>query len=90
MTFFPSYIIHSLLVDFNSLFFRSDHRAKLALAAAFVHATDSRYGFSSKDLRKLGGSELSRIGDLIGTDHGMLNVFINNRKSEGPKNNALQ
>jgi len=42
----------------------------LNLAAAFVDATDSRYGFSSKDIRKLGGSELSRINDLIASDHG--------------------
>uniref|UniRef100_A0A7S2N1Q7 peptidylprolyl isomerase n=1 Tax=Helicotheca tamesis TaxID=374047 RepID=A0A7S2N1Q7_9STRA len=47
----------------------NNHRSKLALAAAFVDATDSRYGFSSKDLRKLGGSELSRVEDLISTDH---------------------
>jgi peptidylprolyl isomerase len=46
-----------------------DHRAKLAAAAAFVNATDSRYGFSSSDLRLLGGSELSRVKDLITTDH---------------------
>ena len=48
----------------------SNYRSKLALAAAFVDATDSRYGFSSKDLRKLGGSEVSRIHDLISSDHG--------------------
>ena len=47
----------------------ADHRAQLATAAAFVNATDARYGFSSKDLRLLGGSELSRIEDLIATDH---------------------
>ena len=45
------------------------HREKLATAAAFVDATDSRYGFSSKDLRLLGGSELSRIHELMATDH---------------------
>jgi cyclophilin family peptidyl-prolyl cis-trans isomerase len=45
------------------------HRSKLALAASFVDATDSRYGFSSKDIRLLGGSELSRIPDLIQCDH---------------------
>ena len=45
------------------------HRAKLATAAAFVDATDSRYGFTSKDLRLLGGSEISRVPDLISTDH---------------------
>ena len=46
------------------------YRAKLATAAAFVDATDSRWGFSSKDLRFLGGSEKKRIPDLIATDHG--------------------
>jgi peptidylprolyl isomerase len=46
-----------------------DWRRKLATAAAFVHATDTRYGFSSKDIRQLGGSELSRIPDLIQMDH---------------------
>lgn len=45
------------------------HRRKLATGAAFVDGTDSRYGLSSKDLRKLGGSELSRIHDLISADH---------------------
>mmetsp|Transcript_7173 Transcript_7173/g.14896 ORF Transcript_7173/g.14896 Transcript_7173/m.14896 type:complete len:93 (-) Transcript_7173:924-1202(-) len=48
----------------------NNHRSNLALSAAFVDATDSRYGFSSKDLRKLGGSEVSRIDDLISMDHG--------------------
>ncbi|KAL3789674.1 hypothetical protein HJC23_003875 [Cyclotella cryptica] len=46
-----------------------NHRSNLALTAAFVDATDSRYGFSSKDLRKLGGSELSRLSDLMSMDH---------------------
>jgi cyclophilin family peptidyl-prolyl cis-trans isomerase len=50
-------------LDFN------DSRAKLARCAAFVAATDSRYGFSSNDLRLLGGSELSRIPDLFQVDH---------------------
>lgn len=49
---------------------KSNHRSKFGLAAAFVHGTDTRYGFSSEDLRKLGGSELSRIKDLIESDHG--------------------
>jgi hypothetical protein len=48
----------------------NNHRRKLATAAAFCDATDSRYGFSSKDLRSLGGSEISRIPELISTDHG--------------------
>mmetsp|Transcript_63500 Transcript_63500/g.187486 ORF Transcript_63500/g.187486 Transcript_63500/m.187486 type:complete len:118 (+) Transcript_63500:83-436(+) len=47
----------------------NQHRSKLALAAAFVDATDSRYGFSSKDLRCLGGSEISRIAESISMDH---------------------
>jgi hypothetical protein len=46
------------------------HRSKLALIAAFVDATNTRYGLTSKDLRKLGGSEVSRIFELIQTDHG--------------------
>jgi hypothetical protein len=45
------------------------HRAKLATAAAFVDATDSRYGFSSKKMLSLGGSEVSRIAALIESDH---------------------
>jgi peptidylprolyl isomerase len=45
------------------------YRAKLATAAAFVNATNSRYGFSSSDLLSLGGSEVSRIPELIETDH---------------------
>jgi cyclophilin family peptidyl-prolyl cis-trans isomerase len=44
-------------------------RQKLATAAAFVHATDSRYGLSSKDLRELGGSEVNRLSELVQTDH---------------------
>jgi peptidylprolyl isomerase len=47
----------------------SHHRRKLATAAAFVHATDSRYGFSSSDLRHLGGSELKRILPSMQADH---------------------
>jgi hypothetical protein len=47
----------------------NDHRAKLASAAAFVDAIDARYGFTSKDLRLLGGSEIARIPDLISMDH---------------------
>jgi peptidylprolyl isomerase len=47
----------------------NNHRSNLALAAAFVDATDSRYGFSSKHLLKLGGSELSRISDSLLMDH---------------------
>ncbi|EJK57043.1 hypothetical protein THAOC_22959 [Thalassiosira oceanica] len=55
----------------------NNHRSKLALVcilytAAFVDATDSRYGFSNKDVRKLGGSELSRLNDYMAMDHGGL------------------
>lgn len=46
-----------------------NYREKLSRCAAFVAATDSRYGFSSSDLRQLGGSELARIPDLIQVDH---------------------
>lgn len=45
------------------------YRSKLLLAASFVDATDTRYGFSSKDLRHLGGSEISRIEELLLNDH---------------------
>eukprot|EP00934_Nitzschia_sp_Nitz4_P002488 Nitzschia sp. Nitz4//scaffold22_size323478//132816//135872//NITZ4_000528-RA/size323478-processed-gene-0.22-mRNA-1//1//CDS//3329542998//2478//frame0 len=44
-------------------------RSKLATAAAFVDATNTRYGFSSKNLLQLGGSELSRIPETIASDH---------------------
>jgi len=49
----------------------NNHRAKHALGAAFVQATDTRYGFTSQDLRKLGGSEIHRIHteELIVNDH---------------------
>ena len=33
-------------------------RERLSRAASFIFATDTRYGFSSKDMRTLGGSEL--------------------------------
>ena len=44
--------------------------------AAFVDATDSRYGFCSKDLRKLGGSELSRMHELMSNDHGEFILLV--------------
>ena len=34
-----------------------------------MHATDTRYGFSSNDIFELGGSEKARIADLYETDH---------------------
>lgn len=46
-----------------------DSRRKLATCAAFVDSTDLTYGFSSKDLLALGGSELSRLKELVSTDH---------------------
>ncbi|GAX28601.1 hypothetical protein FisN_1Hh608 [Fistulifera solaris] len=46
-----------------------DTRNKLGQAAAFCHATNQRYGFSSPDLRQLGGSELKRIHDYLENDH---------------------
>ncbi|KAL3807342.1 hypothetical protein ACHAXA_003853 [Cyclostephanos tholiformis] len=47
----------------------NDHRSNLALTATFVNATNTRYGLSSKDLRELGGSEISRLHDLMISDH---------------------
>jgi cyclophilin family peptidyl-prolyl cis-trans isomerase len=44
-------------------------RAKLATTAAFVNSTNIRYGLSSDDLLKLGGSEISRLSSLIEDDH---------------------
>lgn len=44
-------------------------RAKLSRAAAFVHSTDTRYGWSSKDIRELGGGELQRVPDMFALDH---------------------
>mmetsp|Transcript_6848 Transcript_6848/g.19838 ORF Transcript_6848/g.19838 Transcript_6848/m.19838 type:complete len:417 (+) Transcript_6848:188-1438(+) len=46
-----------------------DTRNKLATCAAFVDSTDLTYGFSSKNLLALGGSEISRLKELIATDH---------------------
>ena len=46
-----------------------DSRKKIATCAAFVDSTDLTYGFSSNNLLALGGSELSRLKDLISTDH---------------------
>ena len=51
-------------IDINS------QRSKLAFVAAFVDATNTRYGLTSKDIRKLGGSEISRLLEFIQTDHG--------------------
>ena len=48
----------------------------LIQTAAFVDATDSRYGFRSKDLRRLGGSEKSRLTELMTTDHGEAILYI--------------
>ena len=46
-----------------------DSRKKITTCAAFVDSTDLTYGFSSKNLLALGGSELSRLKELISTDH---------------------
>ncbi len=45
------------------------HRARLSRAAMFVHATDMRHGWSSKDLRLLGGSEFQRLPEAYASDH---------------------
>ena len=43
-------------------------RAAYARAAAFVDATNLRYGFTSKDIEKLGGSEKARIEEYYASD----------------------
>ena len=44
------------------------HRAAHALAIEFVSSTSIKYGLSSADLSKLGGSERSRIPELFASD----------------------
>lgn len=45
-------------------------RAKLARAAAFVAATDTRYSFSSQHLLRLGGAEVAhRVAECYEMDH---------------------
>jgi peptidylprolyl isomerase len=56
---------HYCYLDFDL----RDGRSRLARAAAFVHATNTRYHFSSPDLLLLGGSERSRIPELAALDH---------------------
>ena len=46
-----------------------EHRAKYARACAFVEHTDLRYGFSSKTLADLGGSEKARVPELYDMDY---------------------
>jgi hypothetical protein len=43
-------------------------REKYERAAAFVEATDLRYGFSSKDITELGGGEKQRIKECYADD----------------------
>ncbi|GMH69497.1 hypothetical protein TrRE_jg11067 [Triparma retinervis] len=47
----------------------SDAVAARSRAAAFIKATDTRYGFSSSSLQLLGGSEVKRIDDYYSSDH---------------------
>ena len=44
------------------------HRAAYALACEFVAASSLKYGLSSSDLSKLGGSERARIPELFESD----------------------
>lgn len=46
----------------------NDERAAFARCEAFVEATDLRYGFTSKVLDKLGGSERARLPELYESD----------------------
>ena len=44
------------------------HREKYERAAAFVEATDLRYGFSSKEISELGGGEKQRVLECYADD----------------------
>jgi peptidylprolyl isomerase len=55
------------------------YRMRYAHGAAFVHATSIRYGLSSNDVRKLGGSELPRCIDYYRQDY----EWSNNNNSNG-------
>ena len=46
-----------------------DQRGAWARACAFVEACDLRYGFSSKVLSELGGSEKARVGECYESDY---------------------
>lgn len=46
-----------------------NQRKKLATCAAFVDANNLTFGLSSKSLLSLGGSEVSRLKELISSDH---------------------
>jgi len=45
------------------------NRAAYARACAFVEATDLRHGWSSKDIKDLGGSEMSRLQEAYESDY---------------------
>eukprot|EP00954_Amorphochlora_amoebiformis_P015397 1207064-Amorphochlora_amoeboformis.AAC.1 len=45
------------------------NRAAYARACAFVEATNMRHGWSSKDLKSLGGSELARVPEAYECDY---------------------
>lgn len=47
----------------------NNSRKRLATCAAFVDSTNITYGLSSKNLLECGGSEISRLKELISTDH---------------------
>lgn len=48
----------------------NERRSQLARAAAFVAATDTRYGFSSSHLLRLGGAEIAhRVAECYDMDH---------------------
>jgi hypothetical protein len=90
LSIFFSILIKTLAASFLPLLMNSENgafcfididvdnfRLKLGTAAAFVDATDSRYGLSSKKLFLLGGSEIARLQDMIETDHGTNFLGIN-------------
>lgn len=61
------------------------HRRKLATAAAFVQACDTRYGLTSSDLRKLGGSEITRLEEsILHNDHEWSSRILNDGVAARP------
>jgi peptidylprolyl isomerase len=47
----------------------NDHRAAYALACLFVKENDTKYGFTTKVLAQMGGSERARLSELFEADY---------------------
>jgi peptidylprolyl isomerase len=63
------------------------HRDRFATVTAFVQATNHRYHFSSPDVLLLGGSELSRIMELLPTDHEWSSASLSSVSSSSNSSN---